>query len=150
MTIRPSRHPFVASLGAGLALLSTAALAEVQVNDPWIAEAPPTAMALAAFMVLENDGDAPRSLVAAEAPGFDRIELHQSIEENGVHRMIRQEAIRIPANGQTPLEPGGYHVMLIGIQKPLQAGDEVPIQLTFANGERKQIDVPVRQRDFMK
>jgi copper(I)-binding protein len=150
MTSRPSRHSFIASLGAGLSLLNTAALAEVKVTDPWIAEAPPTAMALAAFMVLENDGDAPRSLVAAEARGFDRIELHQSIEENGVHRMIRQEEIRIPANGRTPLEPGGYHVMLIGIQEPLKAGDEVPMRLIFADGENRQVEVPVRRRHFMK
>lgn len=119
-------------------------------TDPWIAEAPPTAMALAAFMVLENDGETPRSLVAVEAPGFDRIELHQSIEENGVHRMIRQEEIRIPADGQTPLEPGGYHIMLIGIQERLQAGDKVPMRLIFADGENRQVDVPVRRRAFMK
>lgn len=136
----------------GLILFSLAvtAHAEVDVHDPWIAEAPPAARSLAAFMGLENAGSTPRRLVAVEAPGFDRIELHQSTTEDGTHRMIKQDAIRIPPGGRTELAPGGYHVMLIGVQEPLQAGDTVSMRLIFANDEVRAIEVPVRRRAFMR
>ena len=144
--ISPRRLLFATVLG----LFAPVALAEVTVKDAWVAEAPPTAMALAAFMTLENDADVERKLVRAEAPGFDRVELHRSMEVNGMHRMERQDAIAIPANGSTQLAPGGYHVMLIGVQTPRRAGDEIPVTLTFADGETMTIPVPVKRRDFMK
>ncbi len=137
-------------LGAILFALAVTAHAEVDVHDPWIAEAPPTARSLAAFMGLENAGSTPRRLVAVEAPGFDRIELHQSTEEDGMHRMVKQEAIEIPPGGRTELAPGGYHVMLIGIHEPLRAGDTVSMRLIFANDEVRVIEVPVRRRAFMR
>ncbi|MBS3799946.1 MAG: copper chaperone PCu(A)C [Thioalkalivibrio sp.] len=130
--------------------LAVAAHAEVHVHDPWIAEAPPTARALAAFMALENAGSTPRHLVAAEASGFDRIELHRSIEEEGMHRMVKQEAIEIPAGGRVELAPGDYHVMLMGVQAPLRAGDTVSMRLIFANDEVRSLEVPVRRRAFMR
>ena len=144
--ISPRRLLFATVLG----LFAPVALAEVTVKDAWVAEAPPTAMALAAFMTLENDADVERKLVRAEAPGFDRVELHRSIEVNGVHRMERQDAIAIPADGAARLAPGGYHVMLIGVETPRRAGDEIPVTLTFADGETMTLPVPVKRRDFMK
>jgi copper(I)-binding protein len=138
------------TLGLSALGVATAAQAEVTVTDPWIAEAPPTAMALAAFMRLENDAETPRRLTAAEAPGFERIELHRSIEEDGGHRMRRQEMIEIPADGATSLAPGGYHIMLIGVAEPLVEGDTVPLTLVFADGERRTLEVPVRRRAFMR
>ncbi len=148
--ISTRRPTSVLALALSLALLAPVAHAEITVEDPWIAEAPPTAMALASFMTLENGDDADRKLVRAEAPGFDRVELHRSVEVDGVHQMKRQDAIRIPANGSATLEPGGYHVMLIGVQEPMSAGDEVPLTLVFDEGEEITVTVPVKKREFMK
>lgn len=137
---------------AGLALgfFATTGHAEVIVKDPWVAEAPPTAMALAGFMTLENTDATERHLVRADAPGFDRVELHRSIEVDGVHRMERQDSINIPANGSVRLAPGGYHVMLIGVQEPKRDGDVIPLTLVFKNGEEMILSVPVKRRKFMK
>ena len=133
-----------------LALFVPAVHAEVTVKDPWVAEAPPTAMALAGFMTLENSDSFDRRLVRADAPGFDRVELHRSMEVDGVHRMKRQDSIVIPANGSATLAPGGYHVMLIGVQEPRRAGDEIPLTLVFDDGEEMTVPVPVKRREFMK
>ena len=131
-------------------LFVPAAHAEVTVKEAWVAEAPPTAMALAAFMTLENSDAVDRKLVRAEAPGFDRVELHRSMEVDGVHQMRRQDFILVPANGTATLAPGGYHVMLIGVQEPRRAGDEIPLTLVFDDGEEMTVSVPVKQRAFMK
>ncbi|MGD9708239.1 MAG: copper chaperone PCu(A)C [Halothiobacillaceae bacterium] len=130
--------------------LPLAALAEVKVVEPWIPEAPPTAHAMAAFMVLENDEDRPVRVVAAHAPGFDTIELHKSVEENGMHKMLRQDALVIPEMGSLELRPGGYHVMLIGVHEPRpKAGDIIPMRLDLEGGKSIELKVPVKRRADM-
>lgn len=130
--------------------LPLAALAEVKVAESWIPEAPPTAHTMAAFMVLENDEDRPVRVIAAHAPGFDTIELHKSVEENGMHKMLRQDALVIPEMGSLELRPGGYHVMLIGVHEPRpKAGDVIPMRLDLEGGRSIELKVPVKKRADM-
>jgi copper(I)-binding protein len=43
-------------------------------------------------------------------------------------------------------EPGGFHIMLIDINRPLGPGDEVAVTLIFNTGERLELPaVPVRE-----
>ncbi|WP_066185050.1 MULTISPECIES: copper chaperone PCu(A)C [unclassified Guyparkeria] len=133
---------FAAALLAGAAVQA----AELQVSEPWVALAPPGAHATAGFMELHNPGDEPVDLVAADADGFDAVELHRSVNENGMHRMIEQERITVPAGGSVRLAPGGYHVMLIGIQRELAEGENVTLELTLADGSRQTVDAPVTPR----
>lgn len=138
-------------LFAAALALPLSAYAEVKVVEPWIPEAPPNAQALGAFMVLENDEDREVKVIAAHAPGFDTIELHKSVEENGMHKMLKQDALVIPAMGSLELKPGSYHVMLIGVHKPPKAGDTIPLRLDFEGLPSQTIDVPVKKRaDMMK
>lgn len=134
---------------AATLLLPLTAQAEVKIVEPWIPEAPPNAQALGAFMVLENDEDKPVKVINAWAPGFDTIELHKSVEENGMHKMLKQDALVIPPMGSLELKPGGYHVMLIGVHKPPKAGDVIPLRLDFEGLPSKTIDVPVKKRAEM-
>ena len=132
---------------AALWLLAGAApaAADVAVRDPWIAEAPPGAMAAAAFMLLENDGAEPRSAVGAESAACERIEFHRSEIEGGIARMVEQNSLTVPAGGSLALEPGGTHVMLI---RPvaLHAGDRVLITLELDDGEKLAVEAVVRER----
>lgn len=144
----------ISSLGsvvlAGLLSLPLVAMAEVKVIEPWIPEAPPSAHAMAAFMVLENDEDHPVKVIAAHAPGFDTIELHKSVEENGMHKMLKQDALVIPAMGSLELRPGGYHVMLIGVHEPRpKAGDVIPMRLDLEGGKSIEFKAPVKKRADM-
>jgi len=137
---------------AAALLLPLSAVAEIKVVDAWIPEAPPNAQALAAFMVIENTGDKAVDIMSAYAPGFKTIELHESIEVDGMHKMIKQEKMVVPAKGQLVLKPGSYHVMLIGVEDPRpKAGDVIPVRLDFADGSQMTIDTPVKKRaDMMK
>jgi hypothetical protein len=134
---------------AAALFLPLSAYAEVKVVEPWIPEAPPNAQALGAFMVLENDEDREVKVINAWAPGFDTIELHKSVEENGMHKMIKQDALVIPPMGSLELRPGGYHVMLIGVHKPPKAGDVIPLRLDFEGLPSQTIQVPVKKRAEM-
>lgn len=133
-------------LAALLLGLAAPAAAEVDVNDPWVRAAPPTAKMLAGYAVLANDGEADRQVVAAESPAFEKIELHRTEEEDGVARMVEQERLTIPAGGELSLEPGSYHLMLMRPHEAVESGDEVAITLEFADGETREVTFPVRRQ----
>ncbi len=60
-----------------------------------------------------------------------------------IMRMRPVPFIAIPANGETRLEPGGLHVMLIGVHRPLHPGDRFPLRLIFEHASPMEVTVPV-------
>lgn len=115
----------------------------VNVLNPYARAVPPTAPASAAFMTLKNNGPA-TALVAASSDVSEVTELHTHVHDNGVMRMRPVKSIPIPAHGETALKPGGYHIMLIRLKKPLKPGDTVHLTLTFKDGSTKHISAPVK------
>lgn len=117
--------------------------ASVVVRDAWIREAPPGATVLAGYMVLANTGEQTQSLVSARAEGFERVELHETVLEDGRASMRPVTALTLPARGEVALAPGGRHLMLIRPRRPLRAGAQVPLELRFADGAVVRVTVPV-------
>lgn len=132
-----------------LALFTATAIAaetDLSVHHAWIREAPPTAPVLAGYMIIENDGPEPRKLIATESPTFEAIELHRSVFKDGIASMMPVESITVPPDGgHVALKPGDYHLMMMDPAKPLRAGDEVTVWLTFNGGERVKTTLAVRK-----
>ena len=127
-------------------LLSTAYSAgTLSVRGAWIRESPPNAMALAGYMVIENNGAQGRELISAKSPAFKTIELHRSLMSGGVARMVPQQSIPVPAGGQVKLMPGDYHMMLMDPTKPLKTGDTVDVSLIFDRGETLGVKLEVKK-----
>lgn len=100
----------------------------------------------AAYMVIRNTGSEADKLIAASTDAAKTVELHTVIEEGGMMRMRQVEGgIDIPANGQVELKPGGFHVMLIGLTRDLNAGDKVDLTLTFEKAGQIPVTAEVRQ-----
>jgi len=116
----------------------------VQVEDAWVREAPPTAQVLAAFMKVHNGSDAAVAVVGASSPAFGRIELHRTVMEDGVARMIAEERVEIPAGAEVSFEPGGLHLMLFDPAHALTQGDEVPLTIELEDGAHVETRAPVR------
>jgi copper(I)-binding protein len=91
------------------------------------------------FMTLTNRGTAPMVLTGAESPLAARVEIHRSSMTGGVMRMMRETQVAVPAGGQVAFAPGGLHLMLVGLKRPLRAGDEVPVILAFNGGQRLKV-----------
>ncbi|WP_019894047.1 copper chaperone PCu(A)C [Hydrogenovibrio halophilus] len=117
---------------------------QITVQDPYVREVPPGAMATGSFMQFHNQSDQAISLVKAESDTANRVELHTHTHDNGVMKMREIEQIEIPANGTTELKPGGLHIMLIDLPRILQAGEDVTLTLQFADGSEKTITAPVQ------
>jgi len=114
------------------------------VREPYVREVPPGATVTAAFLTLANPGTSARAVVAATSPAAQVVELHAHLDEGGVMRMRRVARLEVPAGGTTVLAPGGYHLMLIDLVRPLAAGEVVPIELVLDDGARVRLDAPVR------
>lgn len=132
-------------LGLAAGLPVAMAAEPLTVEDAWIREAPPGAPMLAGYLTLSNHSDEPRALVRADSPAFGMVELHRTVLEDGMARMVPQKRIQIPAGGQTQLKPGDYHLMLMKPQKPLKAGDSAALTLYFEDGSELTVEAEVRR-----
>lgn len=130
------------------AAITAAQAQEVSVKDPWIRGTVQGQSATGAFMELTGKSNA--RLVGAASPVAKTVEVHNMKIENGVMKMFPVEGIDLPAGKPVKLAPGGYHVMLMGLQQPLLAGDKVPLKLTFelANRKRETLELSVEVRDL--
>lgn len=87
----------------------------------------------AAYFALENRGAMADRLIGASSPIAPRLEIHTHVKKpGGVMAMQKVEGgLALPARGQLAFSPGGLHVMVFGLARPLQPGESVPITLMF-------------------
>lgn len=142
------KKPSILGLVLLCGLLATYAHAtkELLIHGAWIREAPPNAMALAGYLTIENSSGAERSLTVVTSPVFEWIELHRTVHDGDVAKMVPQDTIDIPPGGRVELKPGDYHLMLMKPSRTLREGDRVPISLKFKNGETQTINFPVKKQ----
>jgi copper(I)-binding protein len=126
-------------------VLASEATFAVVVSDAYVREVPPGQMNSAAFMTLNNQSDVDHAVVAASSPAAKVTELHTHINEAGVMKMRQVERIDVAAHSQTVLEPGGLHVMLMGLSGDLKQGQDVTITLTLDDGSQTMVSAPVRK-----
>ncbi|PLA74548.1 hypothetical protein CYQ88_05565 [Hydrogenovibrio sp. SC-1] len=120
----------------------------IEVDDAYVRIAPPNALATAAFMELENESNDDHALVSAKTTINQTTELHTHINDNGVMKMRQVSQIDLPADQEVKLQPGGFHIMLIGLNAPIQEGQHIQIELKFEDGSTKTISA--KSRSMMK
>ncbi|WP_341705384.1 DUF1775 domain-containing protein [Ferrovibrio sp.] len=102
------------------------------------------------FLTLKNGGKAADILVRAASPVAEHVELHEHVKDGEAMRMRPVDGgIPVPAGGITALQPGGYHVMLIGLKQPLKEGSHFPLTLTFQKAGAVTLDIPVMKAGAM-
>jgi hypothetical protein len=115
---------------------------EISVENGWVRATPGGNEVTAAYFTLVNAGGADR-LVGAASAQLSEIQLHASIEENGVMRMEPlHDGVTIPAGGEAVFAPGGQHLMLFGAAD-LTLGDTVCIELDFETADDRIACLPV-------
>ena len=141
---------FLPCFGLALIAVSSALSAEtaseaVSVSEPYVRAVPPGQPNSASFMVLSNGSAQEHALVAAESPAARVVELHSHVMEDGMMSMRRVHKIELPPGATVVLEPGGLHVMMIGLEQSLEPDQEIPISLLFDDGSRTEVLAPVRR-----
>lgn len=133
-------------LAGALALMTaTPLLAEIAITDAYARASGMNAKAGAAFMVIENSGDADDRLISARSEAAARVELHTHRESgDGVMKMVHvEEGFAIPAGGTHMLKRGGDHVMFMGLTQPFEQGNTVSVTLVFEKAGEKTVEIPV-------
>jgi periplasmic copper chaperone A len=116
-------------------------VSEAWVRNPAIADQPG-----AAYLVIQNNGAAEDKLLSVGSDVARSIELHQSMESGGMMQMSPVPNIPVPANGRVELKPGGFHLMLINLTRPLQAGDKVQLTLNFEKAGKIPVAAEVKEQ----
>ncbi len=105
----------------------------IVIRDAWVRTPAPSVPMTAGYLTAENPSSQDVVIVAVSSVA-GTIEMHEMRDENGRASMRMVETIVIPARGTVKLAPGGLHLMIMNMPKPLVAGDEVRLTLTMRDG----------------
>ncbi len=120
--------------------------ATLQVSGGWAAASLGAGNTSAGYLIIDNRTGRTDRLVAASAEGIATVELHMNIQEGGMVRMRPVDGIPLRNGKATALEPGGFHLMFMGLEEPLEAGETVDLTLKFQNAPPQTVTIPVRAR----
>lgn len=134
----------LAALFFALPVIAGPAADEVLIDSPFARAVPAMMKNSAVFMSLNNTGETDHSVVAASSPAAEVVELHTHVQDGDVMRMRKIDDIGVKAGETTVLEPGGLHIMLLGLTGELTPGNTVDLELVFADGSRKSVIAPIR------
>ena len=121
--------------------LCTPALAQVKVEGAWVRPTVPGQQVGGGFMSLRSER-ADR-LLGGRTPLAERFELHTMAMEGDVMRMRQLDKIDLPAGQLVEFKPGGLHVMLVGLKRPLTLGTKVPVTLKFERAGDVKVEMTV-------
>jgi len=149
---RPTWTVRVATALATVSLVATGAAVNAQspapgpltVEGAWARVSPMMERAGAAYLVIRYSGTTDDALVSVSSSAATVAELHETRDDDTGQMMMSQvESIPIPAGGMAELRPGSFHIMLIDLVAPLEAGAIVPLTLTFESGATLDVAAPV-------
>lgn len=101
-------------LSAVTYFLASVTMAELRVEDAWVAANPPGSRVAAMYLTLTNTGEELITVTSIEVEGVPRVMIHETLEENGQLKMRHRGSLRVAAGETITMSPGGLHVMLMG------------------------------------
>jgi copper(I)-binding protein len=118
----------------GIVMVAHAGQPPVSINDArirWL----PGDLPMAGYFVITSHAPGPLRLTGATSPAFGHVMLHRSVEKAGVERMVHVDGVGLAPGESVTFAPGGYHLMLMHRMQALHVGEEVPVTLSFSDGQ---------------
>jgi periplasmic copper chaperone A len=151
MQMKPFTICLAAAAAIMLSLSSVAAHAEevragdLVITQAWSRATPGGAKIGGGYLAIENKGSQPDRLVGGSADVADRVQVHEMAVNNGLMTMRPLEKGLVIEPGKTvKLAPGGYHLMLVDLKRPLKQGDKLPITLEFEKAGHVKLSLEVQ------
>lgn len=142
MQVRRRPVHAVTTLVAALALAGCTTGTTVTVEDPWVRSNPNGMGAVYMVLTMPETDELVAATVDPSVAGT--VEVHEVVMQDGMMRMQEVAGIPLPAGEPVALEPGGYHIMLMGMPAVLETGTDVDVTLRFASGEELVVTATVR------
>jgi periplasmic copper chaperone A len=137
---------FLSFLAAAFLLSACEANHGVAIMDSWVRANAPGQSVGAAYMTLLSAQDS--TMVKVEADIAGTVEIHSMSMDDGVMKMRMLEELPLKAGQQEKLAPGGFHLMLFDLKKPLAVGENVNFTLSFKDAAGKitkqQVTLPIK------
>lgn len=119
--------------------------ADLSVSNGWVRALPPTQPNTAAFLTLKNTSQQSITLVSVVSDAAKKSEFHSHKKQaSGMMAMRQEKSISIAAGQEFVFQPGSYHIMLMGLNSPLKAGDTVKLVLIEESGAEHKVELPVK------
>ncbi|GLK78546.1 copper chaperone PCu(A)C [Methylopila turkensis] len=116
----------------------------IEIDHPWSRATPSGARVAGGYLVIRNGGDAPDRLTGAKADVAGRVEIHEMTVKDGVMTMRPlPDGVEAPARGEVALKPGGLHLMLHELKRPLAQGEKFAGALTFEKAGEIKVEFVV-------
>jgi len=134
---------FVLLFGALVLILSACgAPGDIEIHEPWVR---PTAQGgnAAVYFIIHNHSKNADELIGASSNVSDNVEIHESKMVNDVMTMNMVSSIPLGAGDEVAFAPGGYHIMMVGVNKELKAGDHIGVILHFKSHADIVVNVTV-------
>ena len=131
-----------AMCGAGVA--DEFIFGDLLIDHPWARATAGAGKTGVAYMSLAATGEQADRLVGIASPVAERAALHTHIIEDDIARMRRVEAVEVVPGSPTVLDPGGLHIMLMGLTRPLVEGERFPLTLEFEQAGSVVVEVVVK------
>lgn len=132
--IRRAGGVLLALFALGIAVAGTQTPAVLEVTGAWVREPVPGRPMTAAYAVIENRGTKAVEIVGAAADAAGTVEMHEMVRAGDVMRMAPVKGITVPGGGKVELKPGGLHLMLFALKRPLKDGDAVALTFSTSDG----------------
>ena len=134
-----------------ISLLASCAQADndVAISNAWVRATAPGQEVGAAYMTLQSARDI--TLIKTESAAAGSVEIHSMTMNDGVMQMRKMDTLPLSAGKPAKLEPGGFHLMLFDLKKPLKAGEQVEFTLHFKDSAGKtnvmKLSAPIKADD---
>ena len=115
-------------------------------KDGWVRASTPGAKNAAAYVTIMNHGMKSDALIGVASNVSAKVELHSHKNDSGVMRMRQIVSVPVPAHTVAELKPGGDHIMLMGLKRPLKAGDHIMLRLSFQSGATETLKFMVMKK----
>ena len=119
-------------------------LGDIQIGHPYARVTVPQQTTGGAYFSLDNNGKQDDRLIHVSSSIAKSVEIHTMTMTGDVMKMREVDQIDIKAGSKITMKPGGgYHIMLMGLSKQLNAGDKFPMTLEFAKAGKIEVMVYV-------
>ncbi len=114
----------------------------MRAEQPWARATAPRQTVGGVYVTLISPVD--DRLLGASSPAAGHAEVHEMTMDGNVMKMRElTNGLKLPAGQAVALTPGGLHIMMVGLQKPLVAGQVIPVQLRFEHAPPLDLQVRV-------
>jgi copper(I)-binding protein len=120
---------------------------DLVITTPFVFVSPPAALSAGGYLIIENKGATDEVLIGATADFADKTEVHEMKMVDDIMKMRKlEDGLLIPAGETVALEPGGFHMMFMGLSQDLIEGETLQGTLQFREAGSVNIEYQVVDR----